>query len=197
MKRGAPIYALRPVDPEIWSLSKRLRRLSVDIAPASEAVGADAILNEMLMVYDRDLLDVSQAPQVRLCDADGDVADEFWEERRCPGGGITLQEMSATKGCRLAIVAVQEEAHQSMVPQSLGPNPRQHVRAVEQVRLELMSRSVPELMKLLDRSGAGSLGLVTKAELVDRILSMVRDFHCVSSPSVLARAGGACAFPRF
>mmetsp|Transcript_27798 Transcript_27798/g.64612 ORF Transcript_27798/g.64612 Transcript_27798/m.64612 type:complete len:196 (+) Transcript_27798:62-649(+) len=154
MKRCAPICSLRPgeADPATWSLAKRLRRLGMEVDDTCQVAGPDTVRGEFLLSADADMLDYALPPQVRLCDADGDVADEFWEESNGPGGRLTLQEMSAKKGSRLSIVAVQGEAGLSLASKQRGQcGARSHNWATEQIRLELMSKSVLELRRLLDR----------------------------------------------
>jgi len=135
----------------MWLLAKRLRKLSVE---------------EHRLAYELpDLIagpDLRGAPRIQLQDSDGDIADEFWEERPGPGGSV-LEESRAPGTLSLALVQGDDS-----FPSNLG-------HAEKQVRQELSLRSVHELKILLDRSGAGSSGLLQKAELVDRIL------YCVTS----------------
>lgn len=134
----------------MWLLAKRLRKLSMEEQEAAHE------LPELI-----DGPDLCGAPRVQLRDADGDVADEFWEERPCLDGGTVLEEARTPGALSLALVPGDDS-----LPSSL-------VHAGDQVRQELALRSVGELKGLLERSGAGSFGLIEKSDLIERILQCV------------------------
>lgn len=133
----------------MWLLAKRLRKLSMEEQEA--ALDLPNLIGGP---------DICGAPRVTLCDEDGDVADEFWEERQGPGGAV-LEEARTPGAFTLALVADSDHDHGSAG------------QAEDAVRRELTLRSVRDLKGLLDRSGAGSFGLVEKSELIDRILDCV------------------------
>lgn len=177
-QRCCPPGALGPDDADseevdysqMWILAKRLRKLSVcdsgaGTHPVPVAVGH---VGPQLpgLAFGPDL---RSAPRVRLCDADGDVADEFWEEARGPTG-VVAEEGHTSASLSLAIVPADHQGGNIACCDGGAPDCS---NAVEQVRQELASRSTRELKRLLDRSGAGSFGLVEKAELVERVLSCV------------------------